>query len=93
MGRGAPASVGAVEEIIADPARGLVAAQAVLSTGVQKRRRASAVSICAARSLLVNTPCTHHGLIKEYQRALAETWKIDEVAASDGPSSSVWRRR
>ncbi len=25
-----------------------------------------------ARGLLINTSCTHHGLIKEYQNALAE---------------------
>lgn len=31
-----------------------------------------------ARGLLINTPCTHHGLIKEYQKALAEVWKIDD---------------
>ena len=36
----------------------------------------SAMSV--ARGLLVNTPCTHHGLIKEYQKALAEAWKIDD---------------
>ena len=31
-----------------------------------------------ARGLLINTPCSHHGLIKEYQKALAEAWKIDD---------------
>jgi hypothetical protein len=31
-----------------------------------------------ARGLLINTLCTDHSLIKEYQRALAEAWKIDE---------------
>jgi hypothetical protein len=31
-----------------------------------------------ARGLLINTPCTHHGLIKEHQKALAEAWKIDD---------------
>lgn len=31
-----------------------------------------------ARGLLINTPCTHYGLIKEYQKARAEAWKIDD---------------
>jgi hypothetical protein len=31
-----------------------------------------------ARGLLVNTPCTHHGLIKEYQKLLADAWNIDD---------------
>ncbi len=31
-----------------------------------------------ARGLLINTSRTHHGLIKEYQKALAEAWKIDD---------------
>ena len=34
-----------------------------------------------ARGLLINTSCTHHGLIKEYQKVLAEAWKIDDSGA------------
>jgi hypothetical protein len=31
-----------------------------------------------ARGLLFNTPCTHHAVIKEYQRMLADVWSIDD---------------
>ncbi len=30
-----------------------------------------------ARGLLFNSPCTHHTVIKEYQRMLADVWSID----------------
>ena len=31
-----------------------------------------------ARGLLFNNPCTHHAVIKEYQRMFADVWSIDE---------------
>lgn len=44
----------------------------------EHERRLVLRGMSIAHGLLINTPCTHHGLIKEYQKALAEAWKIDE---------------
>jgi hypothetical protein len=44
----------------------------------EHERRLVLRGVSIARGLLINTPCTHHGLIKEYQKALAEAWKIDD---------------
>jgi hypothetical protein len=43
-----------------------------------QERRLVLRGMSVARGLLINTPCTHHGLIKEYQKALGEAWKIDD---------------
>lgn len=44
----------------------------------EHERRLVLRGMSIARGLLINTPCSHHGLIKEYQKALAEAWKIDD---------------
>ena len=44
----------------------------------EHERRLVLRGMSIARGLLINTPCAHHGLIKEYQKALAEARKIDE---------------
>jgi hypothetical protein len=41
-------------------------------------RRLVLRGMSVARGLLVNTPCTHHALIKEYQKVLADAWNIDD---------------
>lgn len=44
----------------------------------ERERRLAPRGMNVARGLLINTPRAHHGLIKEYQKAPAEAWKIDD---------------
>ena len=44
----------------------------------ERERRLAPRWMNVARGLLINTPRAHHGLIKEYQKAPAEAWKIDD---------------
>jgi hypothetical protein len=43
----------------------------------EHERRLVLRGINVARGLLINMPCTHHYLIREYKKAPAEAWKID----------------